>query len=192
MSRSGSWKTRGSPARSSNATRPTFPVRILMDTEANVSNPRNTRAAAEFRAAGIPDARERRERHPALEDDALRRPGHRRVQRRELQLRCVGLLGRPGTNYVDEAIYFTNDSTVVNSFRTKFDDLWTNTTQYANYANVTGPLMRRYSAFPEGPRAQLPAARVVLSTARCRSTTPNPRRSTSRSTASPTSATPTR
>ena len=37
---------------------------------------------------------------------------------------------------MDESIYFTDDAVVVNSFRTKYDDLWTNTTGYANYANI--------------------------------------------------------
>ena len=49
---------------------------------------------------------------------------------------------RPGTaipyeNYTDEAIYFTSDTAIVNSFRTKFDDHWVNTTEWADYANIT-------------------------------------------------------
>ena len=60
---------------------------------------------------------------------------------------------RPGTaipyeNYTDEGIYFTGDTAIVNSFRTKFDDLWTNTTEWADYANVTdaaGAQLRRSS-----------------------------------------------
>ena len=43
----------------------------------------------------------------------------------------------PYKDYDDEVIYFSDDPSVVNSFRTKFDDLWINTTDYGNHANVT-------------------------------------------------------
>ena len=35
-------------------------------------------------------------------------------------------------------IYFTDEESLVNSFKTRFDDVWTSTTgMLANYANVT-------------------------------------------------------
>ena len=49
---------------------------------------------------------------------------------------------QPNVNYFDEAIYFTNDDRLTASFRRRFDDLWVNTTQYRNLANV-GSLERR-------------------------------------------------
>jgi phosphatidylserine/phosphatidylglycerophosphate/cardiolipin synthase-like enzyme len=49
--------------------------------------------------------------------------------------------------YVDEAIYFTTDPVVVQTFMKKYDDIWTNTTQYANLANVSGPLTRNYPTY---------------------------------------------
>ena len=58
---------------------------------------------------------------------------------------------QPYTNYIDEAIYFTDDPSVVNSFKTKFDDLWTNTTRYSNYANINSPLVRQYPSYPIDP-----------------------------------------
>ncbi|HEX5965443.1 MAG TPA: phospholipase D-like domain-containing protein, partial [Pyrinomonadaceae bacterium] len=58
---------------------------------------------------------------------------------------------QPFANYVDGAWYFTNDSTVVNSFKTRLDDIWTDTTLYGNYANITGPLTRRYPTLPIDP-----------------------------------------
>ena len=33
----------------------------------------------------------------------------------------------PYENYIDEAIYFTSDTAIVNSFRTRFDDQWVDT-----------------------------------------------------------------
>ena len=42
----------------------------------------------------------------------------------------TGTLGHiePFANYVDGAWYFSDDPAVVNSFKTRYDDLWTNTT----------------------------------------------------------------
>ena len=53
-------------------------------------------------------------------------------------------MSRPDVNHVDELIYFTNDPAIVNSFQTKYDDLWTSTSGYANYANITTPLTRKF------------------------------------------------
>jgi len=50
----------------------------------------------------------------------------------------------PYVNYVDETVYYTDDASVVNSFKTKFDNAWIDTTNYANYANVVGALVRHY------------------------------------------------
>ncbi len=57
----------------------------------------------------------------------------------------------PNANYVDGAWYFCNDSALVNSFKTRYDDVWTNTAAYGNYANISGPLMRRYPTYPIDP-----------------------------------------
>jgi hypothetical protein len=50
------------------------------------------------------------------------------------------------TNYVDEAIDFTDDPAIVNSFMKKYDDQWTDTTTFVNFANIFTPLARRYSS----------------------------------------------
>jgi phosphatidylserine/phosphatidylglycerophosphate/cardiolipin synthase-like enzyme len=59
-------------------------------------------------------------------------------------------------NYVDETIYFTNNQSLVQSFMTRFDDAWTNTTAYAWYANATPTLERRQQPFPVNPELNLP------------------------------------
>ncbi len=46
------------------------------------------------------------------------------------------------TGYVDEAIYFTDDAKIVESFMRKYDDLWTDTVNMQNLANINGPLTR--------------------------------------------------
>ncbi len=48
------------------------------------------------------------------------------------------------SNYVDGAWYFCDDPAIVNSFKTRYDDIWTNTNTYGDYANITGPLARTY------------------------------------------------
>ena len=48
------------------------------------------------------------------------------------------------SNYVAETVFFTDDPAGVNSFKTKFDDSWTDTTSFANSANITGALTRTY------------------------------------------------
>ena len=57
----------------------------------------------------------------------------------------------PYVNYVDGAWYFSDDPSVVNSFKTRYDDVWTDTTTYGNYANITGSLTRKYPTFAIDP-----------------------------------------
>ena len=57
----------------------------------------------------------------------------------------------PYVNYVAGAWYFCDDPPVVNSFKTRYDDIWTNTAAYGNYANISGPLTRRYPTHPIDP-----------------------------------------
>jgi phosphatidylserine/phosphatidylglycerophosphate/cardiolipin synthase-like enzyme len=52
------------------------------------------------------------------------------------------------TRYVDEAIYFSSDAAIFNSFLTKFDDQWTDTSTFVNFANVNTPLVRNYPTYP--------------------------------------------
>jgi len=63
---------------------------------------------------------------------------------------------QPYVNYVDETVYFTSDASVVDSFMTKFDDAWVDTTSYANYANVTGALVRSYPVMSIDPELNFP------------------------------------
>jgi len=63
---------------------------------------------------------------------------------------------QPYVNYTDEVVYYTNDLAVVHSFMTKFDDLWTSTTEFANYSDVTGPLLRNYPTYSIDPELNFP------------------------------------
>jgi hypothetical protein len=53
----------------------------------------------------------------------------------------------PYRNYIDEAVYFSDDLSIVQSFMRKFDDLWTDTTTFVHYANVAGTPSRRYPQY---------------------------------------------
>ncbi len=57
----------------------------------------------------------------------------------------------PYLNYTDEAVYFTDDPSLVDSFKTRMDDAWVNTSLFTNYANISGPLLREYGTFAIDP-----------------------------------------
>jgi phosphatidylserine/phosphatidylglycerophosphate/cardiolipin synthase-like enzyme len=53
-------------------------------------------------------------------------------------------------NYVDEVIMFLNKPSIVDSFKRRFDDVWVDTAQFSNYANV-GTLARHYPLYAIDP-----------------------------------------
>ncbi|PYR93834.1 MAG: hypothetical protein DMF84_08490 [Acidobacteria bacterium] len=53
--------------------------------------------------------------------------------------------------YVDEAIYFTDDPSIVNSFMKRFEDNWLSTTTFVDFANITAPQTRKYPIYPISP-----------------------------------------
>jgi phosphatidylserine/phosphatidylglycerophosphate/cardiolipin synthase-like enzyme len=57
--------------------------------------------------------------------------------------------GKPYKTYVDEAIHYSDDPAIVNSFRTMYDNWWVNTTSFHDYANTSGlQLVRSYATYP--------------------------------------------
>ncbi|HET7220082.1 MAG TPA: phospholipase D-like domain-containing protein [Vicinamibacterales bacterium] len=60
------------------------------------------------------------------------------------------------TGYVDEAVYFTDDQAIVTSFMRKFDDLWTDTVNMQNLANISGALTRNYPTYTISPDLNFP------------------------------------
>ena len=62
----------------------------------------------------------------------------------------------PFVNFTDEIVFYTNDPSIVHSFMRKFDDLWVSTTEFGNYANVTGPLQRSFPVYPIDPQLNFP------------------------------------
>src|SRR3954464_4927731 len=62
----------------------------------------------------------------------------------------------PYVNFTDEIVMFSKEPSIVHSFMTKFDDLWTSTTEFANYANVTGALTRSFATSTIDPELNFP------------------------------------
>jgi phosphatidylserine/phosphatidylglycerophosphate/cardiolipin synthase-like enzyme len=131
------------------------PVRILCDPRASATYSGNQQILDQFKAAGIPMRYK-------VADCILHRKFMLFVGQGQIEFSGANygpfffVPSQPYQDYIDEAIYFTTVPSVVNSFKTIMDDMWTDTTNYGNYANITGSLTRRYSTFPIDPELNFP------------------------------------
>src|SRR5215216_6753083 len=131
------------------------PVRVLVDPRANPTYAGNEDVLNMLRDAGIPMRYK-------LTDGILHMKMMLFVGQNKMEFSGANYSGNffvpdaPNANYIDEAIYFTNDLSVINSFKTKYDDIWTNTVDYGNYANITGPLTRKYPTVAINPELNFP------------------------------------
>jgi phosphatidylserine/phosphatidylglycerophosphate/cardiolipin synthase-like enzyme len=126
------------------------PVRITVEPRANAKFPGNHTILDKFKAAGIPMRYK-------LGDGIV----HMKMILFAGQNKVVFSSSNfgdgdvrpfvPYVNYVDGAWYFCTDPALVNSFKTRYDDLWTNPIAYGNLANISGPLTRRYPTYPIDP-----------------------------------------
>jgi phosphatidylserine/phosphatidylglycerophosphate/cardiolipin synthase-like enzyme len=135
------------------------PVRVLMDPRANSTYPLNASRLNELQTAGIP--MRKRLTSYILHWKMMTFHGQGVVQFSGANYSADAW--RPATdvdyqNYTDEAIYFTDDTPIVQSFMSKFDDYWTNTIEWANYANITTPLLRMNDPFPKDSQLNFPPA----------------------------------
>ncbi len=131
------------------------PVRVIMDTEANVSYPGNVPVLNALRQAGI----------PMLEKTSggivhwklMLFAGQNVVEFSAANFSPHAFVPQqPYVDYVDEVIYFSDDPAIVNSFKTRYDDVWITTTGYTPYANLSGPRARRYPVFSIHPDLNFP------------------------------------
>jgi hypothetical protein len=131
------------------------PVRVLVDPRANPTYAGNEAVLTMLRDAGIPMRYK-------LTDGILHWKLMLFAGQNKLEFSGANFSGNffvpdvPNSNYIDEAIYFTSDLSLIQSFKTKFDDVWTNSLDYGDYANITGPLTRRYPTFPINPELNFP------------------------------------
>jgi len=131
------------------------PVRILCDPRASDTYAGNQQILDQFRAAGIPMRYK-------VADCILHRKFMLFVGQGQIEFSGANygpfffVPNQPYVDYIDEAIYFTSVSSVLNSFKTIMDDMWTDTVNYGNYANISGPLSRRYPTYPIDPELNFP------------------------------------
>lgn len=140
------------------------PVRIIVDPRANSTYPLNADRLAELASAGIP--MRRKVSSGILHWKMMLFDGQNTVEFSAANYSPWALAPvDPYVNYTDEAIFFSDQSSIVNSFRTKFDSLWTDTSNYVNYANIDVPLTRRYDTFPKDSELNFPPAESYRSRA---------------------------
>jgi phosphatidylinositol-3-phosphatase len=132
------------------------PVRVLVDPRANPTYAGNEEVLNMLKDAGIPMRYK-------LTDGILHMKLMLFVGQNKLEFSGANYSGNffvpdaPNSNYIDEAIYFTDDVSLIQSFKTKYDDVWTNTIDYGNYGNITNPqLVRKYPTFPIDPQMNFP------------------------------------
>jgi hypothetical protein len=120
------------------------PVRVLVDTRASVKYTVNAQRLQDLKNAGIP--MRNKASGTNLHWKMMLFNGQNTVEFSKANYGPYAFGGeRPGD---DEAVYFSTDSALTNSFRTRYDDLWIDTTKFVNYANVTGALARKYPVYP--------------------------------------------
>ena len=120
-------------------------VRVLMDLRANESTPLNATRLSELAAAGIP--MRRRTASGIMHYKLMMFAGQGIVQFSGANFSADAWVyagTTPYLNYTDESTYFTDNPSLVQSFMQKYDDLWTSTSGYTDYANIVGPLTRNY------------------------------------------------
>lgn len=130
------------------------PIRVLMDTRANENYPGNIPALLQIQQAGIP--MRRKVSTGIMHWKMMLFAGQRTVQFSGANYSDEAFVPiDPYRNYVDEVIHFTDRESWVNSFMTKFDDVWTSTVGYEDYANVTSR-ERAYPTYAIDPELNFP------------------------------------
>jgi hypothetical protein len=132
------------------------PVRVIVDPRANPTYAGNEAVLNMLKDAGIPMRYK-------LTDGIVHWKMMLFVGQGKLEFSGANYSGNffvpdsPHVNYMDEAIYFTDDPSLIQSFKTKYDDVWTNTVDYGNYGNITNAqLARKYPVFPINPELNFP------------------------------------
>ncbi|HZR23611.1 MAG TPA: phospholipase D-like domain-containing protein [Vicinamibacterales bacterium] len=130
-------------------------VRLLVDPRANDPYPANATALSTFKNAGIP--MRYKVDGGILHAKVMLFAGQNVVEFGSANYsQSAWVPATPYTNYEAETIFFSDDPDLVNSYETKIDDLWTDTTAYADYANIQPPLVRAYATYPISPDLDFP------------------------------------
>jgi hypothetical protein len=131
------------------------PVRVLIDARAFAAHPADKQIVDQLQAAGIP--MRQRTASGILHWKMMLFAGQQQVEFSGANYSPDAMVYTdPYRNYVDEAVLFSDEAATVHSFMQRFDDLWTDTASYANYANVQGALTRRYANYSIAPELNFP------------------------------------
>jgi phosphatidylserine/phosphatidylglycerophosphate/cardiolipin synthase-like enzyme len=131
------------------------PVRIIMDPRANSTYPTNGPILEAFKTAGIP--MRKRIAGDICHWKLMIFHGQGVVEWSGANFSPIGFRpDDPYRNYEDEIIHFSRE--LFPSFATMFDNIWLNTVQYADYANIVGPLLRQHPIVPIDERLNFPPA----------------------------------
>jgi hypothetical protein len=135
------------------------PVRVLVDPRAGLTKKLNQQMLDQLRAAGIP----MRNKAALTASDILHWKmmlfaGQDVVEFSAANYTPFSFVPYiPYANYIDEAVFFTDHPSLTNSFRRKFEDLWTDSTgNIVDYANISGSPQRVYGLFPKDPALNFP------------------------------------
>jgi phosphatidylserine/phosphatidylglycerophosphate/cardiolipin synthase-like enzyme len=138
------------------------PVRVLVDPRANVNNPANGSRLKELADAGIP--MRKCVSSGIMHWKAMIFAGQNTVQFGSANYSAWAFVPvTPYINYTDETVYFTERSSIVNTFMVKFDELWTSTTIFRDYANILNAPTRVYSAFAKDAALNFPPSDSFVS-----------------------------
>jgi HKD family nuclease len=123
------------------------PVRVLMDDRADETKPNNGPIVAQLRDAGIP--MRKKSGGGILHWKAMIFHGQSRIEFSAANYQDIAFVPNPANvNWIDEAVYFSDDPALKDTFTTQFETMWIDTTGYADYANVTSPPTRRFPVYP--------------------------------------------
>jgi HKD family nuclease len=130
------------------------PVRLIVDPTANPTYPLNATSLSTFQNAGIPMVKKNG--GGIMHFKMMLFAGQNVVEFGSANYSANAFVPvAPYTNYVSETIFFEDDPAIVNSFKTKVDNLWTDTTSYVPYANITSRV-RVYPTYTISPDMNFP------------------------------------
>jgi phosphatidylserine/phosphatidylglycerophosphate/cardiolipin synthase-like enzyme len=132
------------------------PVRIIVDQRANSKYAYNATMLAYLRDAGIP-MREKYAGPDILHFKMMLFHGQDMLEFSKANYGPWAFSpAEPNVSYDDEAVFFTDDDRLTNTFRRRFEDLWTDTAVVQDFGNMTGPPFRIYPVYPIDPSMNFP------------------------------------
>jgi len=110
------------------------PVRVIVEPRRNAAEPRNATTLAALKAAGVP--MRYRKVGDIVHWKTMIFAGQDTVEFSAAQFTASYLVPvQPGVNFTQDPLFYSTSTAFVQSFERKFDDAWTDTVNFAEYAN---------------------------------------------------------